>query len=87
MIVPGIPTDLRLVKRAPGPSRTIVTLSVSCQWPASQRCSVACGTCYNIYSVFGFNTTEGVPRVAVQTEYCGQDNIGCVNTYLNAHPV
>jgi hypothetical protein len=53
---------------------------------SNELCSTACGTCYDIQTVYGYNTTYGI-LTQTTNQHCDRDDVSCLNSWLAAHPV
>jgi hypothetical protein len=66
------------------------TVSYDCNCGCKQSvnnelCSVQCGTCYSIQTIYGYNTTVGF-QSSVDTQSCGRDDVVCYNSWIGSHP-
>jgi hypothetical protein len=52
---------------------------------SNQLCSVSCGKCWSIQTVYGYNTTHPITQTTGKN--CGRDDIACKNNWLASHPV
>ena len=49
-------------------------------------CSIVCGTCDTIQTTYAYNITTSMVQ-QVFTQNCGRDDLGCVNSWKQSHPL
>lgn len=51
----------------------------------NRLCSVQCGTCYNIQTIYGYNITTNIVTQTL-TKKCGKNDLVCKNGWISQHP-